>query len=253
MPSTSEQRRASSDAGPRLREAGRRKTASRRRSSILPVLQIVPIALLVGMVDGAGFLLTGVFVSFMSGNTTNAAVSLAGSDQLKGLILLSTILVFVLGNFFGELAALASGRRATAVVLACAAVFLLLAAGRGDHDPEYLSLASLVFSMGAVNASIGKVGGVRVGLTYVTGALSKIAIGLARVVAGKQDADLALNIQYLPCIGVFAGASISSLLHSYEPELLLWVPAVFAICLTFIAAFVPSERGKTTEDGNAHN
>lgn len=67
----------------------------------------------------------------MSGNTTNAAVSLAGSDQLKGLILLSTTLVFVLGNFFGELAALASRRRATAVVLACAAVFLLLAAGRG--------------------------------------------------------------------------------------------------------------------------
>jgi uncharacterized membrane protein YoaK (UPF0700 family) len=77
----------------------------------LAALQFGMITLLVRMVDGAGLLRGGVCVSFMSGNTTTAAVSLTKGEPLKGSIQLLTILLYVFGNVAGELIATASGHR----------------------------------------------------------------------------------------------------------------------------------------------
>ena len=207
----------------------------------LAALQIGMITLLVGMVDGAGLLTSGVFVSFMSGNTTTAAVSLTKGEPLKGSILLLTILLYVFGNFAGELIATASGHRASITALALAAAFIWFAVSLAEVDPQFLSLASLVFAMGLLNTAVDKAAGIRVGLTYVTGALSKIGIGAARLITGRKRSGFAVSINLVPWLGVFIGAGMSSLLFRFLPDLLLVVPASYAILLTLIMVFLPTQ------------
>lgn len=61
---------------------------------------------LAGYVDSLGFLqLGGVFVSFMSGNSTRLAASLASGHWLAVGHLAAILAVFVLGSFLGALIA----------------------------------------------------------------------------------------------------------------------------------------------------
>ena len=67
---------------------------------------------LAGYVDSLGFLhLGGVFVSFMSGNTTRLAVNLAEGRWLAAGAVAGVLLLFVLGAMLGALVAGGEGAR----------------------------------------------------------------------------------------------------------------------------------------------
>ena len=91
---------------------------------------VASLSVLAGMTDAIGFMASGDFVSFMSGNTTRLAVA-AGSEQFAAVLHLGLlVLVFVLGNAFGVMFAHLTGRRHGVIVGLVAALLLASAARR---------------------------------------------------------------------------------------------------------------------------
>src|SRR6516164_2094740 len=87
---------------------------------------------LAGYVDGIGFLhLGGLFVSFMSGNSTRMGVSLAAGEWGAAASALGLIVLFVVGAAFGSLIVLGRGTHRQSFVL-LAEGLLLVAAGLAD-------------------------------------------------------------------------------------------------------------------------
>src|SRR5688572_9284512 len=72
-----------------------------------------------GWVDAVGYLqFGGVFVSFMSGNTTQMAVSLGGAAWSQAVTIGVVIALFVAGVFCGTIVAGASGKWQLPMILA---------------------------------------------------------------------------------------------------------------------------------------
>jgi uncharacterized membrane protein YoaK (UPF0700 family) len=145
----------------------------------------VLLAALAGYVDSIGFLqLGGLFVSFMSGNTTRMAAGLAQGDWrlagTAGLILM----LFVTGAVLGALIASAADRRPRARVLAVEAALLLAAALAAGLGRPAVAVTCMVVAMGLENAVFLRNGQAGIGLTYMTGALVRIGHTLAAALRG---------------------------------------------------------------------
>jgi uncharacterized membrane protein YoaK (UPF0700 family) len=172
-----------------------------------------------GYVDAIGFLQTGgFFVSFMSGNSTRMAVGFVNGSSAAALGL-SLIGAFVAGVTAGAiLGRFVSGRRAMAILalvaLLLAAAAVLLAAGAGLWGVLFLA-----FAMGAENTIFTQEGEVKVGLTYMTGALVKLGKGLAAALFGGErlgwtpDLILWLSLVAGAMLGgaVFTGIGVAAL------------------------------------------
>src|SRR5271170_1725681 len=84
---------------------------------------------LAGYVDGIGYLhLGGLFVSFMSGNSTRLGVALADAHWGHAFEALGLIALFVLGAAAGSLVALGRGRHRRPLILLIEALLLTAAA-----------------------------------------------------------------------------------------------------------------------------
>jgi uncharacterized membrane protein YoaK (UPF0700 family) len=83
-----------------------------------------------GFVDAIGFLETGgLFVSFMSGNSTQAGIGLLEGDVGFAVLALGLVASFVLGVTAASSIALRSGRDHRALVVAGGTILLAIAAG----------------------------------------------------------------------------------------------------------------------------
>jgi uncharacterized membrane protein YoaK (UPF0700 family) len=145
---------------------------------------------LAGYVDGIGFIhLGGLFVSFMSGNSTRMGVSLADGHWHEAAVALGLIALFVTGAALGSLIVLgrdAHRQRYNAQSwLLLVEAMLLAAAGVCDAlgFPQ-LAIAAIVLAMGLENAVFQIDGGAGLGLTYVTGALVKAGQLIAAALSG---------------------------------------------------------------------
>jgi uncharacterized membrane protein YoaK (UPF0700 family) len=140
---------------------------------------------LAGYVDAIGFLqLGGLFVSFMSGNSTRMGVYLAAGDWVRAAEALSLIALFVIGAAFGSLIVLGRGVHRRPWVLLAEALLLAVGALCYALGLSNLAVAAIVTAMGLENAVFQIEGGGGLGLTYVTGALVKVGQYLAVAVAG---------------------------------------------------------------------
>jgi uncharacterized membrane protein YoaK (UPF0700 family) len=141
---------------------------------------------LAGYVDVLGFLqLRGTFISFMSGNSTQLAVALAGGEwaAVKGLA--SVIGTFLFGVFLGTLLRrLAPSTIRTFSVLIAVTALIFAGAICAALKAPFLAIACLVLAMGVENAVFMRAGDVVVGLTYMTGTLVKLSQKLADAVTG---------------------------------------------------------------------
>jgi len=156
--------------GPRSRRAARNEA---RLATLL--------ATIAGFVDAYGIIAYGVFVSFMSGNTTQTGYQAAEGDFGPASASALAILFFVIGTFAGALLAEPAGRSARRLMFAfVAATFTgvfgltqlgLLATGFG--------IAIVSFAMGVFNSALSRVGAQAVSLTFVTGTLSRVGSHLA--------------------------------------------------------------------------
>ncbi|CCE97266.1 YoaK family protein [Sinorhizobium fredii] len=209
----------------------RRRIIKRQRSSVGLAL-VAAISFLAGMTDAIGLMSLGDFVSFMSGNTTRASVALIQGDVARGVLLIGGLITFVIGNAAGVMVSIRFRPQAVllfvSVLLACAA---LLA------DPRELRFLLLILAMGAINASVEQIEGLPVGLTYVTGALSRFGRGLGRWAMGIRNTHWV--IQIVPWLGMMAGAISGAALVQEVGNLALWIPAAVALSLAAVAIQIP--------------
>lgn len=191
---------------------------------------------LAGMVDAIGFLRLGhLFVSFMSGNSTQMALD-AGRLRLgeAGAILV-LIVLFVAGAAGGQILAHLSGRHHLTAVLTAVMVLLTAAAALGTA-PQPMALA-----MGALNASMHRAGNVSVSLTFVTGTLVRFGQGLGDLVIGRA-AGWVWADQAIPWLGLIGGAVLAGAVYARIGSAVAWIPVGLAGALLFWSATIPDPQ-----------
>jgi uncharacterized membrane protein YoaK (UPF0700 family) len=146
----------------------------------------IVLSALAGFVDALGFLeLGGFFVSFMSGNTTRLGVGLA-SAMPEAWIAAGLMLVFTLGVTAGVVTGRRAGAHRPTAVLGVTSGALAIGAFLSLLPAPLGSGLCLAFAMGAMNAVFEREGKVRVGLTYMTGALVGLGQRLADLLTGQK-------------------------------------------------------------------
>jgi uncharacterized membrane protein YoaK (UPF0700 family) len=190
---------------------------------------------LAGYVDAIGFLhLRGLFVSFMSGNSTRMGVSLAEGQWLHAATSLSLIALFVIGAAAGSLLVLGRGANRQPWVLLAEALLLAAAAlGYAIGRPN-AAVAAMVLAMGLENAVFQIEGGAGLGLTYVTGALVKVGQLLATALTGGPRWGWLPNL--LLWAALVAGAACGALAYHWINLAAIWFAAGAALALSAIVA-----------------
>jgi uncharacterized membrane protein YoaK (UPF0700 family) len=144
------------------------------------------LALIAGWVDAIGFLEVGqLYLSFMSGNTTQLGLAIAAGADLRTLRAVGVICSFFVGAFAGTLLADAAGRLRLPLVLAAEFALVCAAIVLTALRPGFAALLPITIAMGMQNALRQQVGRADVGKTFVTGALFSAGQSLARAVTGK--------------------------------------------------------------------
>src|SRR5437764_9836578 len=120
-----------------------------RRSVILACA----LSALAGYVDAIGFLhLGGLFVSFMSGNSTRMGVSLADGEWRPAAEAFGLIVLFVIGAAGGSLIVLGLSRYRQSRLLLTEGLLLAAAAACYAHGLDRIAIAAIVVAMGLENA-----------------------------------------------------------------------------------------------------
>lgn len=199
------------------------------------MMLVASLSVLAGMTDAIGFMASGDFVSFMSGNTTRLAVAISAGDVgLTGRLSL-LVATFVVGNALGVVVS-RLGRRHALPLLLCIAALLCGGALLPVTDALPALLAAII-AMGMLNAAVEEVNGLPVGLTYVTGALSRFGRGLGRWVLGERRNGW--RVQLVPWAGMFVGAVMGALLEQHMGLKALAVSGVLAGVLGVVSLSIP--------------
>jgi uncharacterized membrane protein YoaK (UPF0700 family) len=185
---------------------------------------------LAGYVDGIGFLhLGGLFVSFMSGNSTRMGVSLAEADWLKAAEAFGLIVLFVIGAAAGSLIVLRRGANRQPLLLVVEAALLAIAALCYALGQSQAAIAAIVLAMGLENACFQIEGGSGLGLTYVTGALVKAGQLLAVALTGGARLGWVPNL--LLWAALVAGSALGALAYAWLNLAAIWFAAAAALLL----------------------
>jgi uncharacterized membrane protein YoaK (UPF0700 family) len=172
----------------------------------------------------------------MTGNTTRAALALGQGDLRHAAVLFTAIIVFVLGNALGIVVAHFSQRRIF-VVLACVGLLLALASMMTLQGRLLPRFYCIVLSMGMVNAAVEHIEGLPIGLTYVTGALSRFGRGIGRWIIGERRVEW--TIQIVPWGGMVLGAIVGVVLTRLVGAHALWLVSLLTMAVAFVAMFIP--------------
>ena len=88
-----------------------------------------------------------------------------------------------------------------------------------------------------VNAAVEHIEGLPIGLTYVTGALSRFGRGIGRWIIGDRRLDWV--IQIVPLGGMVLGAISGALMTRLVGAPALWLVSIFAMALAIVGLFIP--------------
>ena len=190
---------------------------------------------LAGYVDAIGFLhLGGLFVSFMSGNSTRLGVSLADGQWETAAGAFGLIVLFVVGAAGGSLLVLGRGLHRQPWVLFAEALLLAIAALAYALRQPTVAIAAIVLAMGLENAVFQIHGGAGLGLTYVTGALVKVGQLLADALMGGPRFGFLPNL--LLWAALVFGSLCGALAYHWMNLGAIWFAAAFALALAAIVA-----------------
>jgi uncharacterized membrane protein YoaK (UPF0700 family) len=190
---------------------------------------------LAGYVDGVGFIhLGGLFISFMSGNSTRLGVMVAEFNWPKALEALKLIALFVVGAGLGSLIGHGRGRHRKWILLLAEA--LLLGAGglANEFDASSLTITALVLAMGLENAMFQAGGTQGIALTYMTGTLVKIGQLLAAALQGGPRWGWIPNL--LLWSAMVSGAALGTAAYLNFHLAAVWFAASAALLIAVIVA-----------------
>ncbi|WP_158746750.1 YoaK family protein [Acidisphaera sp. L21] len=193
---------------------------------------------LAGYVDAIGFLwLGGVFISFMSGNSTQMGVELSSPDWAHAAVPLGIVGLFVVGVILATLLRrVVRGGRAAVMTLVTA--LLTMAGALQAFGQTTLAICAATLAMGVENSVFEHDGEVSVGLTYMTGTLVKMAQHMASAMMGGPPLGWVPN--FLRWLGLVAGAVIGGFVFRQLGLGALWPAAAVAAVLT-VVTFVQAE------------
>jgi uncharacterized membrane protein YoaK (UPF0700 family) len=198
---------------------------------------------LAGYVDGIGYLhLGGLFVSFMSGNSTRMGVSLAQGQWLVAAAAFGLIVLFVIGAAAGSLIVLGRGANRQPWVLRAEALLLAAAALCYAFGHPNAAVGAIVLAMGLENAVFQIDGGAGLGLTYVTGALVKAGQLLAEALTGGPRWGWAPNLMLWAAL--VAGSLCGALAYYWINLAAIWFAAAGALALSVICPFLTPSGGR---------
>ncbi|WFU34179.1 YoaK family protein [Bradyrhizobium brasilense] len=188
-----------------------------------------------GYVDGIGYLhLGGLFVSFMSGNSTRLGVTLAEGHWQHALEALELIVLFVAGAAAGSLIVLSALAHRQPLLLLIEAWLLTAAAVAYAYGLSNAAVAAIVLAMGLENAVFQLEGGAGLGLTYVTGALVKAGQLIAAALTGGAGWAWLPNL--LLWAALVAGALAGGLAYGWINLAAIWFAAAAAFALSALVA-----------------
>lgn len=222
-----------------------REAAALSHTDSLPQSGPFAIALLLaglaGWVDAAG--LSGaskLFVSFMSGNTTIGSLAFAHGDWSRVARVAEVVACFVGGVTVGELLTFLARRRGAALVLLAETLCLAGGTVLAAHpaQPDWMETLSLAGGMGLQNAAMHSAGGVRVGLTYITGTLVQLGRSLAGLLAGRGGMDKAMRF-FAQWLALAVGATLSGLALVWSRPVALAIATGVSLCLAGVVACLP--------------
>ena len=183
------------------------------------------LAAVAGFVDAIGFLDTGgLFVSFMSGNSTQGAVGLLDGSPRVALVSAGIIAAFVIGVTVGATVSMRAARPRAWVVAGSAAAVALTAALALGGDSTVWRVGLLAAAMGALNTLFLAEGRARVAITYATGTLVSLGLGLAALLTGGSRT--AWRRPLLLWSSLVAGAVIGGLAHRWGSPIALGIAAL---------------------------
>jgi uncharacterized membrane protein YoaK (UPF0700 family) len=202
------------------------------------------LALIAGYVDAYGLRAYGIYVSFMSGNTTQAGSKTGQGRLLAALPSAIAIVFFLAGSFAGSWLAHSRLRHSRQVLFASVAALLAVIIGDtklgtlGFHSE--FCIATLGLAMGLMNCTLSQIGGEPVNLTFVTGTLNKIGRHLALAVKrepltdaqGEWDTHLRrAGLMGSVWFGFLLGAMVSGAASSYFGVWVLLLPLLILLAL----------------------
>jgi uncharacterized membrane protein YoaK (UPF0700 family) len=197
---------------------------------------------LAGYVDGIGFLhLGGLFVSFMSGNTTRLGIYAAEANWAKVQEAAALIALFVVGSGIGSLIVKPHGKYRQPLLLLVEAALLALAP-LADHlgAPE-VAIGAVVLAMGMENAFFQSPGSGPLGLTYVTGALVKVGHLMAAALTGGPRWAWLPNL--LLWAALATGAMVGGLVYVRIQLDAVWYAAGVALAISVLLGLRRGLRG----------
>lgn len=186
---------------------------------------------LAGYVDAIAFIyLGGLFVSFMSGNTTQGAVAIMqNGDWATALAIISA---FVVGVILGTVVGRVRARRG-AWILALVTALLLVGTLVTETDAAAVVPGVLIAAgMGAVNTLFSR-DGQTLGLTYMTGALVKMAQEIVSAFTGGSRTGWLPHLALW--LAIAAGAVAGAAAYGALGIRALWIAVGVAVVATVIA------------------
>ena len=203
-----------------------------------------------GWVDALGYVQWhGLFVSFMSGNTTIFGAASVAHDATAAIEAGRAVLIFVVGVIIGELLRAATGRWNRSVVLIAETLLLGLAyAAAVKHWGEAATATITGLAMGVQTAAVHKAAGLAVSLTYVTGTLVNIGRSIVTAWLGEAPWRDALTFVGLWCALVFGSAG-GAIVAAISTSMALLVATSLLAALSSVA-IVTAWMNTTTIAGN---
>ncbi|MDQ0511263.1 YoaK family protein [Ancylobacter amanitiformis] len=199
--------------------------------SIRPFIFATFATLIAGFVDAVGYTqLGGLYVSFMSGNSTRLGIQIAGADWAHVAFTIGVIGSFILGAFLGAVVCDAVGDWKLVAVLSTEVALFALATVLTLAGVGFLALLPIATAMGMQNNVHQVIAGADIGKSFVTGALVSCGQALARRMAGKEGPKEA-SLYAFSWVTFVSGAALGAvMLHGVGLS-----PAVGGACLLLAA------------------
>jgi len=221
--------------GPRL-DSGEGMIRYERRFRVFAMC----LSALAGYVDAAGFVISGgLFVSFMSGNSTRLAVAATEGSSLA-ILAAGLVALFLIGVIAGALLAPWRPERRKTLVLALGTASLSLAAVLFALEAAASAALLLAFAMGSLNNVFLREGEVSIGVTYMTGTLVRMGQRIAGALRGQEPSDWPPYL--LLWSSLVAGAGTGASLAAADPTLSLGIAAGLAMIMTAAALWLETTR-----------
>ncbi len=201
-----------------------------------------------GYCDAASYLLSGAFTGHVTGNTVLSAISLASGKDRAAVLQLSAVAFFLAGTALALLfefkPAKSSPSTAIRINFFTEAILIAAAAHVLWHRLpacRALSLACLCLALGLQNGTVGKINGISVHTTFITGLLTKILKSGAKDVKKAPTAwqrlhSIVRDTQFKTLLTLAVAFSAGAVAGAFATEELKAIALLFPSALVLMLA-----------------